>query len=120
MCPLGFLSLFHNVRVTPFFGSLTGVWIAIRRGATLAPILFAICYDHLIYSIHRRALASPFAFADDLALATVNSASIIACFPVISEFSAMSGLGVHVVKTVVLASLQEDLPDSTTLLQGST
>ena len=116
--------LLHNVRVTPFFGSLTGVWIAIRRGVKqgcpLAPLLFAICYDYLIYSINRRALASPFAFADDLALATVNIASIIACFPVISEFSAMSGLGVHVVKTVVLASLQEDLPGSSTLLQNST
>ena len=71
-------------------------------------------YDYLIYSINRRALASPFAFADDLALTATDLPSITACFPVISHFS--SGCG----KTAILAGRQEDIPSSTELLQAST
>src|SRR6185437_6774477 len=50
-----------NVRVTPFFGSLTGQWIPIERGVKegcpLSPLLFNIAYDPLLYRL--RLLASP-------------------------------------------------------------
>ena len=69
--------LLDQVRVTPFFGKRTSVWIRILRGVKqgcpLSPVLFCICFNILICDLEKRCPAlDAFAFADDLALGCVR------------------------------------------------
>jgi hypothetical protein len=102
-------SALHNVEVTPFFGSRVETWIPILRGVKqgcpLSPLLFILAYDPLLTALSKIPCISPFAFADDLAIATDDLAAISPALSLINDFSVASGLGVNRSKSCVVTSL---------------
>ena len=109
--------LLHEVRVTPFFGAPTAVWIQIlcgvKQGCPLSPLLFLICYDGLLCRLASLPGIVPFAFADDLAVAATIFLALHAAMRAIDAFKAASGLGQNMDKTVVISA-----HDSRDLLQS--
>ena len=96
------------MRVSPYFGKETNVWIDIERGVKqgcpLSPLLFIIAYDPLLSSLSRIHDINYFAFADDLAITTQNIPSIYPALNNISSFSCVSGLGINKSKSCVLTT----------------
>lgn len=99
---------FHNVAVTPFFGSPSDIWIAITRGVKqgcpLSPLLFVIAYDPLLTALSRLPDISLFAFADDLAATTSSLPALYPALALIDNFAAVSGLGVNKSKSIILTT----------------
>ena len=110
--PAWFINFFkasvHNVRVTPFFGTMSSILIDIRRGVKqgcpLSPLLFLIAYDPLIHDLASTPTLSPLAFADDLAVAFDNITDLDYPLRRIDDFSAISGLGRNKDKSCIISS----------------
>ena len=102
-------STIANVKVSPFFGNLSDVWIDIRRGVKqgcpLSPLLFLLSYDPLIQDLADTPCLSPFAFADDLAVAFNYITDIDYMLRRIDDFSQISGLGRNTSKSGIISSL---------------
>jgi hypothetical protein len=97
-----------EVKVTPFFGTRTKVWIdidrGVKQGCPLSPLLFLIAYDPLLSALSPLPHLRLFAFADDLAIATRNVLSIYPALSCLSLFSTLSGLGINKDKSLVLSA----------------
>ena len=104
-------AMLHKVKVTPFFGKRSGIWIKIRRGVKqgcpLSPWLFAICMQVLIFKLSKIPNIDQLAYVDDLALGSTNYKKFGLCMIVITLFSFVSGLGVNFDKTKGIASCSE-------------
>ena len=99
----------RDVKVSPYFGKDTGVWIDIERGVKqgcpLSPLLFVLAYDPLLDKLRRFPSLNTYAFADDLAIATSGSVDhIYPALTLISTFSEASGLGINREKSLVLTT----------------
>ncbi len=97
-----------SVKVTPFFGTRTNVWIdidrGVKQGCPLSPLLFLIAYDPLLSALSPLPHLRLFAFADDLAIATHNILCIYPALSCLSLFSSLSGLGINKIKSLVLSA----------------
>jgi ribonuclease HI len=101
-------AMLHKVKVTPFLGKRTGVWIKIRRGVKqgcpLSPWIFAVCMQALLFKLGKVSDIDPLAYVDDLAIGSPNYKRFAKCMRTIFAFSMVSGLGVNFDKTRGLAS----------------
>jgi len=101
-------AMLYKVKVTPFFGKRSGVWIRIRRGVKqgcpLSPWIFAVCMQVLLFKLSKVSNIDPFAYVDDLAIGSSNYKRFAKCMRTIFAFSKISGLGVNFDKTRGLAS----------------
>ncbi len=98
--------LLSRVSVTPVFGGRTSVWIdilrGVKQGCPLSPLLFAVCYDHLLSRLAEIKGLKVFGFADDVALAAASFRDLCKAMEIIDLFSAASGLSVNVRKTTLI------------------
>ena len=107
------LALFEGAVVSPVLAAPTKDRIPIRRGVKqgcpLSPTLFVIIYDPLICEIAALGgadfMVSPFAFADDLAVAVRSVTMVVVVIRLITAFALISGLGVNDDKSRLLSSI---------------
>ena len=109
-------ALFANASVVPVLSAHTSTRVPIRRGVKqgcpLSPTLFVIIYDPLICEIadldSGTYPVSPFAFADDLAVAVTSVALVVTVIVIIAAFALISGLGVNDDKSRLLSTIPLD------------
>jgi ribonuclease HI len=109
-------ALFANASVVPVLSAHTSTRVPIRRGVKqgcpLSPTLFVIIYDPLICEIadldSGTYPVSPFAFADDLAVAVPNIRLVVTVIVLIAAFALISGLGVNDDKSRLLSTIPLD------------
>ena len=107
------LALFEGAVVSPVLAAPTKDRIPIRRGVKqgcpLSPTLFVIIYDPLICEIAALGgadfMVSPFAFADDLAVAVKSVTMVVLVIRLITTFAQISGLGVNDDKSRLLSTI---------------
>lgn len=110
--PPWFISFVKNslreVKVAPFFGGSLTSWIdifrGVKQGCPLSPLLFILAYDPLLVKIGALPGIRAFAYADDIALASLTVPLISPALTLISLFSELSGLGVNRDKSCVISS----------------
>ena len=111
------LALFQSAAVVPVLAAQTSDKIPIKRGVKqgcpLNPTLFVIIYDPLICEIAAlddgASSESPFAFADDLAIAVTSILLAISAMLLITAFADISGLGVNDDKSRLLSTIPLDV-----------
>jgi ribonuclease HI/exonuclease III len=120
------LALFAGAEVAPVLAAPTVDRVPIRRGVKqgcpLSPTLFVIIYDPLICEVALLGGAgnfvTPFAFADDLAVAVRSILLVVVVIQLIVAFALFSGLGVNDDKSRLLSSIPLDAAQLV-VIQGS-
>lgn len=106
-------ALLHQVCVRPAFRGGRTVWIKIKRGVKqgcpLSPLLFVICYDVLLHRIDSLQGVSPYACADDLAVAASVHSELWPVMKLVDNFRDASGLGVNTDKTKIISAKEVDI-----------
>lgn len=97
-----------EVKVAPFFGKATNVWIdilrGVKQGCPLSPLIFLVAFDPLLSALSSLPNIRTFAFADDLAISALSIPHISPALPIITCFSRLSGMGVNKNKSCVISS----------------
>jgi hypothetical protein len=81
----------------------------VKQGCPLSPLLFLLIYDPLISKLQKTHVTVR-AAADDLALSCQSLETLIRCFPLINDFTEVSGMGINVGKTKVLSTIYHPCP----------
>jgi hypothetical protein len=76
----------------------------VKQGCPLSPLLFILAFDPLLSSLALLPNIRSYAFADDLAITTLNVLHIYPALSLISFFSSVSGLGINKDKSLVLST----------------
>lgn len=111
-CPGWFINayrgLLDNIEGIPVVNGPTAVRIHLKRGVKqgcpLSPIIFALCFDVLLFKLGKFQGKGhkDYAYADDLAISTGDFHTVIGCLHIIKSFSRYSGLGINYKKSVIL------------------
>ena len=111
-CPSWFTNayrgLLDSIEGIPVVNGPTDTRILLKRGVKqgcpLSPIIFALCFDVLLFKLEnfRGNKHKDYAYADDLTISTGDFSTVIGCLHIIKTFSRFSGLGINYKKSVIL------------------
>ena len=102
------VNLLSDVWVSPSIApdSLIPIQRGVKQGCLLSPLIFVLIYDTLLESLRRKTNLAVRGAADDLALSSSSIGCLISAFPIIDEFTRVSGMDINQKKTVILSTLE--------------
>ena len=80
----------------------------VKQGCPLSPLIFILVYDILQFKLAKKENLGTMAAADDLAATASSISTICSAFPVIDEYSEISGLGINRDKTEIISAKRFD------------
>ena len=100
--------LLHRVRAIPALAVSTGHFIhilrGVKQGCPLAPLLFVICFDVLLFKLSVTNRLDLYGFADDLALGSRSVTLLLKALKAVGEFSSFTGLRTNAAKSCVVST----------------
>ena len=103
-------NLMEGAKVDPSLapGYSINIKRGVKQGCPLSPLIFILVYDILQFKLAKKENLGTIAAADDLAATASSISTICSAFPVIDEYSEISGLGINRDKTEIISAKRLD------------